>query len=63
MISIVQDIKLHFTMRNWRLILEFHFPHDRFCLGWQTIPPTEEDNYWTINIYLLILTITYDSGF
>jgi hypothetical protein len=47
-------------MRNWRLTFEFHLPHDRFCLGWQMIAPDEEEDYWTFQFYLLILTITLD---
>jgi len=45
---------------NWQLSMCFHWPHDRFCLGWQTIKPNSDEKYWTFTIYLLILTLTLD---
>lgn len=44
----------------WHVYLELHWPHDRFCLGWQVIHPTEENDCLTISIYGLILTLTLD---
>ncbi len=45
---------------NWELTIQFHFPHDRFSVGWEVIQPTEEFNYTTISIYLFIVTLTLD---
>ncbi len=45
---------------DWELTIEFHFPHDRFMIGWEVIQPTEEFNYRTISIYLFFITITLD---
>jgi len=45
---------------NWELTIQFHFPHDRFSVGWEVIQPNEEFNYTTISIYLFIVTLTLD---
>jgi len=45
---------------NWELTIQFHYPHDRFSVGWEVIQPTEEFNYTTISIYLFIVTLTLD---
>ncbi len=45
---------------NWELTIQFHFPHDRFSVGWEVIQPTQEFNYTTISIYLFIVTLTLD---
>jgi len=45
---------------NWKLVMRFHWPHDRFCLGWQIIKPNEEEKYWTLTFYLFIVTIDLD---
>lgn len=45
---------------DWELTIEFHFPHDRFMVGWEVIQPNEKYNYRTIIIYLFIVTITLD---
>jgi hypothetical protein len=39
----------------------FHWPHDRLALGWDWIRPDEECNYTTVRLYLLIMTITFNS--
>jgi|TARA_R100000084_G_scaffold109439_1_gene76838 hypothetical protein len=39
----------------------FHFPHDRFAIGWEYIGPDKEYNTSIIRIFLLILTITYEN--
>lgn len=49
-------------MSNWKLELAFHYPHDRFALGWEIIRPDEKCQYYTLKWYLLILTITFDTG-
>lgn len=45
---------------NWQLEIAFHWPHNRFALGWDWIDPTEEFNYTTIKLYLFIMTLTLD---
>lgn len=45
---------------DWKLEMALHWPHDRFALGWDIIYPTEEFNYTTVKLYLVILTITLD---
>ena len=43
---------------DWQLEIAFHWPHNRFALGWEFIAKDEEYNYRTIRLYLLITTIT-----
>jgi hypothetical protein len=43
---------------NWSLEFCFHFPHDRFALGWEFMDKDEEYNYRTVKLYLFIVTIT-----
>lgn len=45
---------------NWQLSLTFHWPHDRLAIGWQSVKPEKDANYWTFTIFLLILTINLD---
>ncbi len=45
---------------DWELTIQFHYPHDRFMLGWEFMKPTEEFNYTTIKLYLFIVTFTLD---
>jgi len=47
-------------MGNWSLLIEFHWPHDRFALGWETINATEEEPFSTLTFYLLFVTLTLD---
>jgi len=47
-------------MSNWILYIIFHWPHDRFALGWETIMPTAEEPFTTIKLYLLFITLTLD---
>ena len=39
------------------MTISFHWPHDRFALGWDWIRPNFEFNYHTFTVYLLICTI------
>jgi hypothetical protein len=48
------------NMEDWELTIEFHWPHDRFALGWDYIPPDRTFNYTTIKFYLLFITFTLD---
>ena len=45
---------------NLQVILQFHWPHDRFCLGWEVYRPSEQEASLTINIFLLFLTVNID---
>ena len=45
---------------NWTLEIAFHWPHDRFALGWEYMACDEENNYKTIKLYLFIATLTLD---
>ena len=43
---------------NWELHIVFHWPHDRFALGWECMRPDEQYDYSTFKLYLLIVTLT-----
>ena len=45
---------------DWSLEIAFHWPHDRFALGWEFINADEEFDYITIKVYLLVATCTLD---
>ena len=47
-------------MGDWQLEIAFHWPHNRFALGWDFIAPDEEADYTTIKMYLFIVTLTLD---
>jgi len=43
---------------NWNLEIVFHWPHDRFALGWEFINSTNDCNYKTFTLYLFIVTLS-----
>jgi len=43
-----------------RILIKFHWPHDRFALGWETIAADEEFPYHTVTLYLLFMTIDFN---
>lgn len=45
---------------GWVLKMGFHWPHDRFCLGWEYMSPDEKNDYTTIRLFLFILTLELD---
>jgi hypothetical protein len=47
-------------MEDWTLKIEFHWPHDRFALGWEYIAADKTYQYRTIKIYFLFTTFTLD---
>jgi hypothetical protein len=47
-------------MESWSLKIEFHYPHNRFALGFDIMRPEAKYDYATIRIYLLIATLTLD---
>jgi hypothetical protein len=47
-------------MSDWRLHIAFHYPHDRLALGWELHRPEENYQYYTIQVYILIVTVKLD---
>jgi hypothetical protein len=47
-------------MDNPKLEIAFHWPHDRFALGWEYMRCDDEHDYRTIKLYLFIVTLTLD---
>jgi hypothetical protein len=47
-------------MKEWSLKIAFHWPHDRFALGWESMRPDEEHTYSTIVVYLFVVTFELD---
>ena len=47
-------------MTNWELEIAFHWPHNRFALGWELINPSKEFNFTTYKVFLLFVTLTLD---
>jgi len=45
---------------DWQLQITLHYPHERFALGWEFIPPDEQERYYTYRLYLFIVTLTLD---
>ena len=45
---------------DWQLVIAFHYPHDRFALGFETIHPSEEEPFYTFRLFLLIATIDFN---
>lgn len=40
--------------------IAFHWPHARFALGWEQLLPSEDYEYNTFNLFLLVFTISID---
>ena len=49
-----------YDISDWELQIGLHWPHNRLALGYDVIYPSEKFNYTTINLYLLLITITID---
>jgi len=47
-------------MEDWELTIAFHWPHDRFALGWDYIASDATFKYNTAKLYLLFITLTMD---
>lgn len=47
-------------MGDWQLEIAFHWPHDRFALGWETLQPDPEHDYYTVKLYLFFISFTLD---
>ena len=50
----------YFNMNDWELEIAFHWPHQRFALGWEFIEPTEKFNYTTVKLYMFAISLTLD---
>jgi len=40
-----------------RIVLAFHWPHDRCALGWEILYPNEEEKTTIVTIFLGIVTV------
>ena len=38
-------------MGNWELEIAFHWPHDRFALGWEFVRADKEYDFATFKLY------------
>lgn len=45
---------------NWNLTLIAHWPHDRFALGFESLPATEQVPFTTLQFFLFVITIRLD---
>ena len=45
---------------NWKLEVAFHWPHDRFALGWEYMSQDIDFNYNTFKLYMFFITFTID---
>ena len=44
----------------WKLEVAFHWPHDRFALGWEYMSQDIDFNYNTFKLYMFFITFTID---
>ena len=49
-------------MNGWNLTLRFVLPHERLLVGWQYLQPDENDNYYSIYLYLSIISVEFNWG-
>jgi hypothetical protein len=45
---------------DWSLEIAFHWPHDRFALGWEYMSPDDKHTYSTLKVYIFFTTFTLD---
>ena len=45
---------------DWSLEIAFHWPHDRFALGWEYMSPDDEHKFSTLKVYLFFITFIAD---
>jgi hypothetical protein len=55
-----KDKQNKINMEDWVLSIVFHYPHNRLAIGWEFINADEKENYYTINVFLFIATLTLD---
>ena len=39
------------------LEITFHWPHNRLALGWQLLRPSHDEDYTSLEVFLLICSI------
>ncbi len=44
-------------MREWEILINVCWPHERLRIGYEILKPTEDENYNTITIDVLIIGI------
>lgn len=42
------------------LEIALHWPHDRFCIGWEFMNADKEHNYATFRLFLGVVTLTFN---
>tara|TARA_R110001606_G_C15295591_1_gene642016 strand:+ start:166 stop:339 length:174 start_codon:yes stop_codon:yes gene_type:complete len=48
---------------QWSLLsFTFRWPHEAVLVGFELIPPSEDADYSSVRIHLLIVSINYDFG-
>jgi hypothetical protein len=48
---------------QWSLLsFTFRWPHEAVLMGFELIPPSEDADYSSVRIHLLIVSINYDFG-
>ena len=48
---------------GWYLLsLSFRRPHEGVILGFEAWEPNEHEQYWSLKLHLLLVTINYDFG-
>ena len=47
-------------MRDWEILLNVAWPHERCRLGWEILQPTEEQPYITIMVDIFIIAIQFN---
>jgi hypothetical protein len=45
---------------NYRVAMAFHWPHDRFSIGWEYVSPDEDFSFSRISIFLGVITLFID---
>ena len=45
---------------DWSLEIAFHWPHNRFALGWEFIDEDDVYENRTLKVYMFIATFTLD---
>lgn len=50
------------TNKFLEVLFNFRWPHEGFSVGWDILPPDEVENYYTVKIYLGILTVILHFG-
>jgi hypothetical protein len=48
---------------GWYLLsLSFRWPHEGIILGFEIWEPNEHEQFWSLKLHLLLVTINYDFG-